>query len=90
MDTKNAPVAPVVGMPATFNIGSDHYACEITKVSPSGKTVWASRGGKFMRREVTKGGYINGETRTFVIYRSPGGYGSLTIGMAEDRLDPSF
>lgn len=86
--TEQTVSAPFVGQPATFNIGSDHYACEVTKVSASGKTIWASRGGKFMRREVKVGGY--GRTETRVVYRSPGGYGSLTIGVAEDRLDPSF
>ncbi len=87
MTQQTAP-APFVGQPATFNIGSDHYACEVVKVSASGKTVWASRGGKFLRREVVR--QYGMEKRTEVVYRSPGGIGSLSIGVAEDRLDPSF
>lgn len=70
-------VAPFVGMPATFHIGSDRYATKVTAVSPSGHKIDAE-GRVFTRR--SNGRYI----------LRGGNYGSLTLGVAETRLDPSF
>jgi hypothetical protein len=74
---REAHANPVVGMPATFNIGSDHYATEVTAVSPSKHRIETTKG-VFTRR--SNGRYI----------MRGGNYGSLTLGIAETRLDPSF
>lgn len=36
----NTLVAPEIGTPATYYIGSDSYPAVVTAVSPSGKTIW--------------------------------------------------
>lgn len=74
---------PVVGMPATYSIGSDSYAAEVVSVSKSGHKIEArvGRGSKaetFTRRK--NGAYVLAGTT----------YGHLTLGMAREYRDPSF
>jgi hypothetical protein len=69
---------PQVGMPATFSIGSDSYATEVTAVSPSGKTVTTKDHGDFTLR---KGGRYLCKGQK---------YGGLYLGYAVEHLDPSF
>lgn len=35
----HSPQQPAIGSPATYSIGSDRYAGEVTAVSPSGKVI---------------------------------------------------
>ena len=71
---------PVEGMPCTYNIGSDHYACSIAYVSPSKAFCTVVLHGKSERFSRCQDGR----------YRGKGRCGSLTLGHAETRLDPGF
>lgn len=72
---------PTVGMPCTYNIGSDHYAGTIVAVSPSKSFVMVDLGRALGVERFNRKGH--------------GGYGgkragSLTLGVAQTRLDESF
>lgn len=47
---RNGPMTPLVGMGATYNIGSDHYPYIITRVS--GNRLWA----KALQHKMAEGG----------------------------------
>ena len=75
---------PKVGMPVTINIGSDTYAAEVVRVTPSLKSVWVEylpvSGAEPMKFMLKKSG----------TYRDAGGCRSLTLGVAKDYRDPSI
>lgn len=74
---------PHVGEPATYYIGSDQYAAEVTRVSESGKTIWVALLGGAGRE-------MKCMARTEGRWRVTGLRGSVALGRAETRLDPSF
>lgn len=39
----NPKTKPTIGTPAWWQIRNDSYACTVTQVTPSGKTVWVRR-----------------------------------------------
>jgi hypothetical protein len=75
---------PYVGMPVTYKIGSDSYAYEIEKITPSLKTLWlkAAHGHKkpikFTLR--TNGHYFESGSK----------WGFLILGYAVNDLDRGF
>lgn len=75
---------PLVGMPCTYHIGSDHYAAVVTKVSKSGHQVHVRPEGLdemlFTRRKNPTVRYRAAKT----------GSGYLSFLKAETRLDPCF
>jgi len=77
---------PVVGMPATYCIGSDCYAGSIVDVSPSGRIVgYSDKGSKKVQ-----GFSLRKNGRWYPIGCAIGQGGSLRLGVAEDYRDPSF
>lgn len=77
--------APKVGMAATRHVGSDRYAVEVWRISKSGKTIRTKdvhSGHSQAWRRSTRAG------RTCGLWRS--GPQWLTIGAADEHLDPSF
>lgn len=94
LDTGRAVVqgpAPVVGMPATYGIGSDRYAYTVTEVL-SAKRI------KLARDRDRRGLYLPGEGEPVVAtlrkdgrWREVGAScGSFLLGERETHLDPSF
>lgn len=68
------------GVPATYHIGSDHYAVKAVRMSASGKSVVVE---------------IRGQEKTFRFnklgrFAGKGGVGVVTLGEARTELDPSF
>lgn len=73
---------PTVGMPATWQVGSDSYGGELTYVSPTGHFVMFTHTGYPQAKRFNR--CADG------VYRGRGGVGRLRLGMAETHLDPSF
>ena len=78
---------PVVGMPATYCIGSDRWAGSIVSVSKSGRTLGFSdrRDGAMIETFSLR---QNG--RFYRVGCPMGQSGTLRLGVAEDYRDPSF
>ena len=43
MNDTNTKITPKIGMGCTEHLFTDSHACTITKISPSGKTIWYRR-----------------------------------------------
>ncbi len=98
---QGAILAPKVGMPATWQIGSDRYGYTVAYVSPSGAKVILS-GDRPLANSCPAGDRIEG--RLFVStgeelivyrrkdgrYRAKGGAGLVTFGVRAQSLDRSF
>lgn len=67
----------LVGVPATYSIGSDRYVTKIIAATPSLHTI-TIEGGQVFRWNKKHGRYMAGKSNR------------LTIGYAEDYRDPSF
>ena len=86
--TQQYPVLPpVVGMAATYVIGGDRHPMIVTKVDRTGRRVEARS--PFWRDDVAPNVYTLRRDGRYVIQGS-GRAGSLYLGEAQDRRDPSF
>jgi hypothetical protein len=97
---------PVVGMGATYYVGSDRYGCTVLKVSKTGYKVVLSRDEARVSRLSASGDRIDGRLftqteRTITVYRGQNGqyqphetggcrYGLVTFGRRRQSLDRSF
>lgn len=83
---------PFAGMPATYCIGSDQYPATITRVSPSGATIWyrhdGQRGGLFLPAEREEHKATLRKDGTYRPAGRPCGY--LSLGERSSYQDPSF
>jgi hypothetical protein len=91
---KQMPVVtvPLVGMPATYHIGSDRYAYVVTQVTPSTIHVAHAEETADGRWIVRPGAESEKATkRRDGRYRMKGeNFGAITLGEAENYRDPSF
>jgi hypothetical protein len=76
-------IEPYIGMPVTYQIGSDRYAYYIVKMSASGKTVWlnADHGNKETKFTLRKNGFYREANHKC---------GLLRLGIAITELDREF
>jgi len=81
---KTERLVPTVGMPASYCIGCDSYAGEIVQVERNGRQVGFSEKGRVRTFSLRKNG------RFYEVGCAIGDGGSLFLGKAEDRRDPSF
>ena len=77
-------LVPAVGMPATYEIGSDSYAGTIVEIHRGGLTlVWRSTSGRLVKTFTRKA------DRSYALKGH--GYGYLTLGdTSPTNLDPGF
>jgi hypothetical protein len=78
-----------IGQPATYGIGSDRYAGQVTAIERF------KSGDKKHQVSVIVFGFERGQRsiefrKTNRGWRAKGGYGSIRLGVAEDYRDPSF
>lgn len=81
---KDELLIPYVGMPVTYQIGTDSYGYEISKVTKSLKTIWlkADHGHKKD---------VKCTLRSCRIYRpAKAKAGIIFLGFSRDYLDPGF
>jgi streptogramin lyase len=88
--TTITPNEAFVGMPATFAIGSDAYATEITAVY---RYTTGTRKGQVKAVDAGRYGYFTLRTtghKAGYLVRQGGNSGTLRLGVAESYWDPSF
>lgn len=77
------PQLPSEGSPATYSIGSDRYKATVDLVSKGGREIWVKVHGL--------GGMMFTYRPSDGAYREKGlPCGRLTLGVAEEYMDPSF
>ena len=94
-------IAPVVGMGATYGIGSDRYSYTITSVNKTGKTIKAMPANPIFENGKLLGfdeSYAAGEGTVYTLRKdgyfyakgSKSRYGALVIGHRSYYMDPHF
>lgn len=94
-------VAPVVGMGATYSIGSDRYPYTITEVNKTGKTIKARQTNPIIENGKILGydeSYTAGEGTVYTLRHNgyfyakgcKAAHGSLSIGIRNYYMDPHF
>ncbi len=73
----------VVGMPATYHIGSDSYGGTIVDIKRNGRTLVFQLTYQRVAEEFTL-------RKSGTFYAKGSNCGYLTLGVAEDYRDPSF
>lgn len=94
-------IIPVVGMGATYSIGSDRYAQTITAVNKTGKTIMVVHSNPIYKDGKIEGYDERYEPGTGTVYTlrhngyfhakgSKAKYGYLSIGTRNQYMDPHF